>query len=283
MAMFGLFKKKEKEEKKPAADHGEEMRAFAGKFLPEELTILAVTGAEGFRVGRDEGDELYTAGIGLTAWMEEDSPDIQQGQFRLVTKGDEMLTGFLRQRLPQDFIIKCTVRPHPEGNLFLLMGLPEPAFDPDLKAILNEQKKPVVQEVEGLGEFTLNRSVGVLQREVDWLGYPLQLCVDREADLAACARTALALLEDKELWDEKARTLAAEKLLEKANEFAAEAEAEEVTPQDFIEGLVPETLDVSEDGSFQLWYSDGGYLLGGHFIRVVGTVADGLTDAAMEG
>jgi len=283
MAMFGLFKKKEKEEKKPAADHSEEMRAFAAEFLPEELTILAVTGASGFSGGRTEGDGLFTAGAGLTAWMEEDSPDIHQGQFRLVTKADEMLVNYLRQRLPRDFIIKCKVRPHPQGELFLLMGLPEPGFDPDLKAILEEQKKPVVQEIEGLGEFTLNRGVGVLQQEIDWLGCPVQLCMDREADLAACARTALALLGDKERWDESARSLAAETLLEKANEFAAQAEAEEVTSQDFMEGLELETLDVSADGSFQLWYSDGGYLLGGHIIRVSGAVADGLTEAAMEG
>ena len=283
MAMFGLFKKKEKpEEKKPVSAQSEEMRAFAGQFLHQDMTILAVTGANGFGGSKAEGDELLTAGAGLTAWMEEDSPEIHQGQFRLVTKADATLVGYLQQRLPRDFIIKCKVRPHEDGKLFLLLDLPEPAFDPDLKAILENQKKPVTEEVEGLGLFTLNRSLGVLQQEIDWLGYPVQLCMDREADRAACAAAASALLGDKEGWDEKARTLAAETLLEKANEFADETGAEALTREDFIEGMEPESIDLSDDGSFQLWYNDGGYLLGGHFIRVSGTAA-GLTEAAMEG
>lgn len=283
MAMFGLFKKKEKEETKPVSRQGEEMRAFAAQFLPDEMTILAVTGATGFGGGKAEGEELHTAVAGLTAWMEEDSPDIHRGQFRLITKGDETLVGYLQRRLPRDFIIKCKVRPHPDGEQFMLLDLPEPAFDPDLKAILEEQKKPVTEEVEGLGTFTLNRGVGVLQQEVDWLGYGVQLCLDRDADRAKCVPTAQALLNDTESWDEKARTLAADALLDKANEFAAENDAEALDRAEFMEGLEPETIDVLEDGTFQIWYSDSGYLLGGHFVRVSGSAETGLTEAVMEG
>ena len=123
MAMFGLFKKKEKEEKKPVSAEGEEMRAFAARFLPDEMTILAVTGAAGFGGGKVEGEELYTAMAGLTAWMEEDSSEIHRGQFRLITKADETLVGYLQRRLPRDFIIKCKVRPHADGEQFMLPGV----------------------------------------------------------------------------------------------------------------------------------------------------------------
>lgn len=283
MAMFGLFKKKEKtEEKKPLSAHAEEMRAFAGQFLSEEMDILAVTGASGFGGGKVDGDELLTVGAGLTAWMEEDSAEIHQGNFRLVTKADETLVRYLQQRLPRDFIIKCKVRPHAEGKLFMLVGLPEPAFDPDLKAILLEQKKPVTVEIEGLGVFNLNRGMGVLQQEIDWLGYEVQLCLDQEADRAACAAAALALLNDKSGWDGKIRALAADKLLEQANEWAADADEEEITREDFMTKLEPETIDVSADGSFQFWFNDGGVFFG-HFVRVTGNVHEGAIDAVMEG
>ncbi len=281
--MFGLFKKKEKpQEKKNVDAHGEEMRAFAAQFLPEELTILAVTGAGGFAGEKREGDELFTAGAGLTAWMEEDGEEIRRGEFRLVTKADETLVGFLQQRLPRDFIIKCRVRPHADGKLFMLANLPEPGFDPDLKAILDEQKKPVTEEIEGLGAFVLNRGVGVLQREIDWLGAPVQLCLDREADREKWTAAAHALLDDMARWDEQARELAAEKVLEEANEAVAELDGEEVTREEFLEGLEPETIDLSEDGSFQLLYNDGG-LFCGRFVRLTGSVETGLTDAVMEG
>lgn len=283
MAMFGLFKKKEKEEKKPVSQQGEEIRAFAAQFLPEEMTILAVTGADGFGGEKTESGEMFSAGIGLTAWMKEDGEEIFRGHFRLVTVADEMLVGHLQRRLPRDFIIKCKVRPHADGEQFMLLDLPESAFDPDLKAILEEQKKPVVQEVEGLGPFVLNRGMGVLQREAEWMGYTVQLCLDREADLSACAKNALALLQSRPVWDEKARALAADTLLDKANEFAAENDAEPLERGEFMEGLEPETIDIAEDGTFQLWYNDGGYLLGGHFVRISGNVNEGLTEAVMEG
>ena len=282
MAMFGLLKKKEKtEEMKPATPQAEEMRAFAGQFLPGEVDILAVTGAGSFGGEKRDGDELYTVCMGLTAWMEEDSPEIHKGNFLLLTKADEMLMGYLRQRLPRDFIIKCKVRLHGDGEKLMLLNLPEPGFDPDLKAILTQQKKPVTVEVEELGTFVLNRSLGVLQREVDWQGSPVQLCMDPEGDHAACAKAALSILADIPGWDEKARAFAADKVLEQANAQRDDG-GEDVSREEFVEGLEAESLDVAADGTFQLWFNDGG-LFAGRFVRVSGSVSAGVTDAVMEG
>ena len=124
--MFGFFKKKggeipeeqqrqqrgaqEGQTRQDAAEVPQEFRALGQDFLPEELNILAVTGASGFGGGRSQGEKLWTASIGLTAWMEEDSPDIHQGGFRLVALADDRLMDYLRQRVPRDFIIKCRAR-----------------------------------------------------------------------------------------------------------------------------------------------------------------------------
>lgn len=281
--MFGLFKKKEKPEaKKPADAQSEEMRAFAAKYHPEEMNVLVVTGANAFASGKAEGEELLTAGIGLTAWMEADSPDIQRGEFKLVTKGDETLVDFLRQRTPRDFILKCKARLSLDGKSLMLTNLPEPGFDPDLKAILDEQKKPVTVEVEGLGKFMLNRSVGVLQAEIQFMGQGVQLCLDKDEDRAACARTAKAVLDDLIALDEKGRSLSADKLLELANEWATDADEEEVSREDFLSRMTLETIDVAENESFNLWYNDGG-LFFGHVIQVSGDLNNGVTDARMEG
>ena len=280
--MFGLFKKKEKPAAAPAAAQSGEMRAFAANYHPEEMTVLVVTGASGFSSGKGEHDTLWTAAMGLTAWMEDDSPDIQQGEFRLVAKGDETLMDFLRQRVPRDFILKCKARLSLDGKSLMLTNLPEPGFDPDLKAILDEQKKPVDVEVEGLGKFTLNRSVGVLQAEIEFMGQSAQLCFDKDEDRAACARTARAVLDGLTALDEKARALAADRLLELANEWAADADEEEVSREEFLSRMTLETIDVVENGSYDLWYNDGELFLG-HVIHVSGNLNDGVTDAQMEG
>ena len=82
--MLGFFKKKEEpSEKKARNTETEQFKKFAAQFRPEELSILAVTGANGFNGGKTSGDALWTASIVLTAWMEEDSPDIHRGDHQL--------------------------------------------------------------------------------------------------------------------------------------------------------------------------------------------------------
>ena len=90
--MFGFFKKKgeqPEEEQRVQNTENKQFKAFAAQFKPEELPILAVTGANGFGGGRAGKEKLWRASIGLTAWMEEDSPDIHRGEFVLSTIADD--------------------------------------------------------------------------------------------------------------------------------------------------------------------------------------------------
>ena len=88
----------------------------------------------------------------------------------------------LRQRARPDFIIRFRARRSEDGTRLLLLDLPEPGFDPELKAILDEQKKPVTFWVDGLGTFALNRALGWFEAEADWLGSPIRLDLDRDED-----------------------------------------------------------------------------------------------------
>ena len=229
--MFGFFKKKggeipeeqqrqqrgaqEGQTRQDAAEVPQEFRALGQDFLPEELNILAVTGASGFGGGRSQGEKLWTASIGLTAWMEEDSPDIHQGDFRLVALADDRLMDYLRQRVPRDFIIKCRARLSVDGSRLLMLELPQPGFDPDLKAILDEQKKPVSTWVEGLGTFTLNRTVDWFEATVDWLGSEIALDFDRGVpeEMASAQETGRALMASQADWDHRVRSYAAQELV----------------------------------------------------------------------
>ena len=74
--MFGFFKKKggeipeeqqrqqrgaqEGQTRQDAAEVPQEFRALGQDFLPEELNILAVTGASGFGGGRSQGEKLWS-------------------------------------------------------------------------------------------------------------------------------------------------------------------------------------------------------------------------------
>ncbi len=283
--MFGLFRKKgEQPEEKEQETGGEsaQFKAYAAQFLPDELTVLAVTGANGFGGGKAGKETLWTASIGLTAWMEEDSPDIHRGEFLLTALADDHLLEHLRRRAPRDFIIKFRARLSQDGKRLLLLDLPEPGFDPDLKAILAEQKKPVTFWEEGLGTFTLNRQVNWFETELDWLGTAITLCFDREEDRADCVMNAKTLLASAADWDRRTREYAAGELLDSANDWAEDAGDGEITREQFMERMELESIEIRGDGGFHFWFADG-ELFYGHSIRVSGDLTNGPDDAAMEG
>ena len=290
--MFGFFKKKGEEpeekarEQQPAQNTGnKQFKELAAQFQQEERTILAVTGANGFGGGKTRGEKLWTASVGLTAWMEEDSPDIHRGEFVLSTIADDKLLEHLQRRVRPDFIIKFKGRVAEDGRRLLLLDLPEPAFDPDLKAILEEQKKPVTFWEEGLGTFTLNRQVDWFETELDWLGAEISLVFDQDENRADCVMNAKALLADAAGWDRRVREYAADELLSTANDWAGQMEDEEpqeITREQFVERMELESIEVRADGSFQFWFGDGD-LFYGHSIWVSGDMEHGPDDASMEG
>ncbi len=287
--MFGLFKKKE-EKTETVSDPREEYKKRFPKlqveYQPEERTILAVTGANGFGGGKTHGDELWTISIGLTAWMEEDSPDIHKGEFVLSTVGDEQLLEILRRRAPRDFILKFKGRVSEDGQRLLLLDLPEPAFDPDLKAILEEQKKPVTFWEDGLGTFTLNRQVDWFETEVDWLGTEISLTIDMEEEREEALRNAKTLLASAADWDKRVRAYAADELVSLANDWSQDMDEDGETPtitrEQFMERMELESIEIGGDGSFTFWFGDGD-LFYGHSIRVSGDLENGPDEASMEG
>ena len=217
--------------------------------------------------------------------MGEDSPDIHRGEFVLSTIADDRLLGVLQRRAPQDFIIKFKGRVSEDGKRLLLLDLPEPGFDPDLEAILEEQKKPVTFWEEGLGTFTLNRQVDWFETEIQWLGAEISLVFDAEEDRAEVLRKAKALLADAVSWDKRVREYAADELLELANDWAEQMEDEEpqeIAREQFMERMELESIEIRADGSFEFWFADGD-LFYGHSIHVSGDMENGPDDASMEG
>lgn len=302
--MFGFWKKKGGEvpegqqwqrsaeqrakERQQAAEIPQALRTLGQDFLPEELEILAVTGANPFSGSQgEEGEGLWPASIGLTAWIEADGPELHRGAFQLETIADNQLMPVLRQRARPDFIIRFRARRSEDGTRLLLLDLPEPGFDPELKAILDEQKKPVTFWVDGLGTFALNRALGWFEAEADWLGSPIRLDLDRDEDREKCLFHLRALMKGQADWDGRLRACAARDLLELANDWASdggceEHEPEEITREQFMERLEPDAVQISGDGSFDFWFNDGA-LFWGHSIHVTGSLEGGPEKAEMEG
>ena len=279
--MFNLFGKKKEKEEKPLTGEELQVQAFAQQFQAEEWDIVAVTGGSGLRKSREEGETLWTVRLPLTAWMDEEDGIVKAEPAQMVILADERLYDYLRHCIPRDFIIKCRVRPAKEGSLFQMVSMPEPGFDPELKAILNEQVKPVTFEDEVLGEFTFNREMGWFAANVDWLGGQPLLTVDSGEDREQALACARSLVDQQQSWDGRVRAFAADALLEQANE-GLEEDAQTITREDFLERMELSSVQVYADGTFEFWFEDDERFWG-RSVHVSGTVNDGPKPARMEG
>lgn len=275
--MFKLFKKKE--EPKPQPQVTEEKsaayKALTADFDPVEETVLVLTSPASFSAKQNPDTGLWEGGILLSAWLVEGEDEIHREPTALVSMADERLMSVLRQRMPSNFILKLKARMSLDGKRLLVTDLPAPGFDPDLKALLEEQKKPVTQEIEGLGTFTLSRSMGWFETDVDWMDQSVLITFDQDGDQETSLAVLRALLADPAGWDQRLRSFAADQLLETANQCAEE---DEISREDFVAAIQPESIHAGENDSFLFVFNDGD-LLWGNAIQVSGTVSQGPVSA----
>ena len=296
--MFGLFKKKKGESlpvQTPAAEPEavstcEEdatlaaRKAFLARFPGKETDILGITDPGGVRADKVDGTDLWKVTIGLIAWMDEYEQVLYQEPALLEAMVDDTLLSYLYERTPRNFIISVTVRPSEEGARFLMTDLPKPGFDPELKALLEEQKKPVKLEVEDLGTFTLNRSLGWYDAAVEWMGSEISLNLDQDEEtLVSAQETAKALVENQEDWDARVRAFAAEQLLGHVNELlqSEDEDAELYTHESLAAQFQIDSILAGPASAFEFWFSDDDLFLA-HPVHVTGTLEQGPTLAEMD-
>ena len=297
--MFGLFKKKKEmpqsaptpvAEPESASTYEEDAaqtarHAFLSRFPGKETDVLGITDPGGVAAEKVEDTELWKVSIGLTAWMDEYEQELHQSPARFEAMVDETLLDYLRARIPRNFIITATVRPCEEdAGCFLMTDLPKPAFDPQLKALLEEQKKPVTLEVEGLGTFTLNRALGWYDASVEWMGEEISLNLDQNEETLADAQvTAKALTDAQADWDLRVRTFAAEQLLAQVNELvqSEDEDAELYTAEMLARQFQIDSILAGPNGAFEFWFSDDDLFMA-HPVHVAGTLEQGPQLAEMD-
>lgn len=289
-----MFKQLEKKEEMKMWESIVQTGAYQKKAentLPQELNIQAVTGASGFGAGRAGKEKLWSASVELTAWREEAGGEIHQGEILLCTPADDRLLKYLQTSVKGDSVIRCCVRPSRDGRFLLMTGPVQAGNDPELEEILEKQTREIMMEVEGLGTFTLDRTVDWFETRVDWLGDEICLSFDQDEEdaMERAAGTARILMADQKIWDRRIREHAADELLQSANEWAensAEDETEEggptVSRKQFMERMELESIQTEEDGGFDFWFGDGD-MFWGHSIHVTGNVEDGPDWAGIEG
>ena len=188
-------------------------------------------------------------------------------------------------------IIKVRARvdrsaPEPRALLENLTGKDDHAA---LRDFLTEFQKPVTYQDDVLGTLTLDRRSDYYKTTLTWNSATaeLRLATAELDELANLLRTAHALWEGQEAWEERITGYAAQELLDNANDWATSAddwseEDEPITAAQFQERMKVESITVESDGLFVFFYDDGDMFFG-HVITVSGTLAEGPTEATFDG
>ena len=176
-------------------------------------------------------------------------------------------------------------------NCWAVTEVLEPSAScPELEAVLEEYKKPVVIEDKVLGTLTLNREFDMFETNFLWNGteIPLMLEVNPESKSSwSRARTAAKkLIAEQEAWDKAMREFAAKELTELANDWLADDDgnegAEPITEEIFAKRITLSELTITSGGSFTAYYNDDD-MFWGHVVEVSGSLKKGIADANISG
>ena len=176
-------------------------------------------------------------------------------------------------------------------NAWLLVEVLEPAVScPELEAYWEEYQKPVELNDEVLGKLTLNRELDWLEGEIPWgdgrMSLSLEIDTDDTETWDKARAFARKLATDAAHWDSELRHFAAKELTELANDWQSSDEenenAPELTEEDFMRRIQPESLVLSWDGNLVAYYDDDD-LFFGHVIEISGIESEGLKYANIAG
>ncbi|MDO4294904.1 MAG: DUF2262 domain-containing protein [bacterium] len=265
-------------------EYTEEVLHFEQKFAPEEERVIGLVEMQGWTGLQEEGEEYLTAQTYLQVWKKVGG-EICQDAICIQRKADERLLRFLKRSATGGSIVCCSLRQSlTEPRVFYLEGNPRRVEDEEIQRIQEEMQKPVEYQAEGLGLFYLNPSEEWFETNMDWKGVSLEIVLDNgeKETLDWQASQAKRILENLEQWEEAARQIAVDELLEIKNaEYLETDEGEEAMDRkNFLKTIKLECLQIFQDGLVGIWFSDED-MFHGQQILVSGNVEQGLLEAEL--
>lgn len=169
--------------------------------------------------------------------------------------------------------------------------LEQPVSCPELEAVLEEYRKPVVIEDKVLGTLILNRKFSMFETNLLWSGNEVTLMLEVNMESKSSwsrARTAAKkLVAEQETWDATMREFAAKKLTALANDWQTEDEESKdtkpITEDEFAKRITLSEISITSGGSFTVYYNDDDDMFLGHAVEINGSLKKGIANANIAG
>ena len=270
-----------------------ERKRFNQRYEKNVEELIIVTGPSGVSGGKAGGEKLWRASINLICFKSLITSEISREELNLSWLADDRELDLWREKIPSYSVHRVTVR---RGKYDMMMEehLERIEDDLELNRVIEEDKKPVYYSDSFFGEFSLEKTVKVFEKKINWVNRECILTFDleEEEEMKTSLKVAENIYINMKEWDLKFREFAAKELLELSNEWLEDekecmdenesAQIESITKENFMKRMAIESISVRADGEFDVFFEDGG-LFWGHCIIVSGNIDTGVSSAEMAG
>lgn len=276
-----------------------ERKKFAEQFDTPIKEVLVLT-KEGTTASRTGQNKLWEAGVSVLAYVDVATGELVKEKVFLKwqlteeerrdkrklfgIEGEKIYHLKVKESLP--FVNPYSgVEMKAGSRLWVQEVVKHNCKDARLEEILKEFQKPVELELRDGVRLLLNKKVNTFYGMGSWNGEKCHVGLDADADSGLMAQdvadTYYQIMADCGQWDEKARSYAAKYLTDNANDWQEE-EAEEITKEEFAKRLKISSLNIMDEGCFEIFYDDDDMFYG-HVIIVSGSLENGIDDAQIAG
>lgn len=252
------------------------------------VDLCCVVGAAGAGAGQMRGESDWTLTFTSPAWRI-DGQTVSTGKMTLRRRLRQHEIAPLQAILAPLTIVRLRARWVEDADIggaqALVVGVPTgPIADPDLAAVAEALRRPVVVDDQILGSLTLDRRIRSFQGRAAFCGRDVRVSLDAETDTAMHKALAHAhsIWRDQVRWQRDAVASAVAGLLETMNDNWLPEDESELSGEEFGERLTLEDISVDEDGSLSFWFGDGD-MFAGHSVCVTGSIAEGFDHAEIAG
>lgn len=248
-----------------------EIENFNSNFNDEILDIAFVLKKQNLSAGKSKG-KYYTLLVSAIAYKNIITNEIIENENLLIVKEIEDTNHYF-QIFRNKTIVRLKVRKEKDSSglymRFLLEDIIDTNYkDNDLNIILEKYSKPVYYKYEELGDFELDKSINMFNKNIEWDNNNISISfenIDEEVNKKS-ADIIKKIFANKKDIDKKLKDNISENMLEDANSWNDDAEKPHINKEDFTKLIALTSITISED-IITFWFDDGD-IFWGHSIVV---------------
>ena len=248
-----------------------EIENFNSNFDDEIFDIAFVLKKQNLSAGKSKG-KYYTLLVSAIAYKNIITNEIIENENLLIVKEIEDTNHYF-QIFRNKTIVRLKVRKEKDSSdlyiRFLLEDVVDNDYkDDDLNIILEKYSKPVYYKDEELGDFELDKSINMFNKNIEWNDDNISVLfknIDKEVNKKS-ADIIKKIFANKKDVDKKLKDYISENMLEDANSWNDD-DKPHISKEEFIKLITLTSITIIYENNITFYFDDGD-IFSGHVIAV---------------